>query len=284
MKYIILGKAVKSGTIDDDTSDLNIYFELGWEIVGSRIDIIKLIKTKQININDTILVTIEDRKFMYDKLYPNVITYEEFEKIVTPEDIIDDWTNKILNFGFLNEELFINNNTNKYVRYEEDFDEIFNGFNLENSNFIKPSSYVVLGIRIRGHNSHKNFSINFFKKIIEKIKTNITKNIYIVGYGSENFCKENDCIYLDRLSDFVYLIKDDKCLAYITQSTGTACLSFVSSNSPIYLIDHTKCTDINGNNAVLGGKCIQFCQNIIKSYYEFSDYVMDDIILNIKNN
>jgi hypothetical protein len=58
MKYIILGKALNKGTINNDSSELSVYFELGWEVVGSRMDIIKQINGNQLDIENTTLVVI----------------------------------------------------------------------------------------------------------------------------------------------------------------------------------------------------------------------------------
>ena len=263
MKYIILGKALNKGTINNDSSELSVYFELGWEVVGSRMDIIKQINGNQLDIENTTLVTVEDRKFMYKSFYPKVISYEEFLNIKTSNDIIDDWTiNR--NFSFLNAyDDYVDKVTKEYKYINRDFDTIFNGFNLSNSTLPTNNEdrFIVLALRYRDHNSHKNADENFFSRMVEEIKSKITKNIYIVGYGSEKFSHKNECIYVDRLVDFVNLIKDKNCISLISQSTGTVCLSFLCSVAPIHLLDHTKCSEINGDNAVLGGKCIHFYQN-----------------------
>ena len=101
MNYIILGKALNKGTINNDSSELSVYFELGWEVVGSRMDIIKQINGNQLDIKNTTLVTVEDRKFMYEKIFPNVISYEKFLEVKTSDDSVSDWT-ITRNFSFLN--------------------------------------------------------------------------------------------------------------------------------------------------------------------------------------
>jgi hypothetical protein len=40
MKYIILSKNINKGIVGDDSSNLNSYFELGWEVVGSRVEFV----------------------------------------------------------------------------------------------------------------------------------------------------------------------------------------------------------------------------------------------------
>jgi|688.fasta_scaffold390275_2 hypothetical protein len=284
MKYIILGKALNKGTVNNDSSDLSVYFELGWEVVGSRMDIIKLINNNTIDTENTTLVTVEDRKFMYEKFYKKVISYEKFLNVKTPMDTVLDWTID-RNFSFLDAYSdYVDVTTKKYKYFDRDFEMIFNGFNLTNSIFPnnQDSKFVVLALRYRDHNRHKNADESFFKKMVKEIKEKITKNIYIVGYGSEKFSDENDCIYVNKLVDFVNLIKHKNCISLISQSTGTVCLSFLCSVAPIHLLDHTSCSEINGDNAVLGGKCIHFFQNGMTPHYDLTNNTLNKIITSLK--
>jgi hypothetical protein len=290
MKYIILGKSIKKGVSGDDASTLDVYFELGWEVVGSRFDFIKLLKTQ--DLSDCVAVTSEDRLFFYSKLFDNVISYNEFQKLnIADTDVVDDWTSTRLHgqhnqFSFLSANTFINDN-GKYIRHDEDYEELFDGFDLSKSSIEKPDKYIVLGLRSRDHNNYKNFNNtdNFYKNLVKKIKSELTENIFVVGYGTESFCLENGCTYVDKLVDFVSLIKDKtRCISQISQSTGTVVLSFVCSEVPIHLLDNTGASDLLGNNAVLGGKCIQLCKDKIILYRQLDDKTIDKIIETDKSN
>jgi hypothetical protein len=284
MKYIILGKGIKKGTINDDSSDLSTYFELGWEVVGSRIDIINYLQSNKIDVNELTLVTLEDRKFMYNSFYPNVISFDEYLKVKKNEDSVEDWT-ITRNFSFLNAyNNFVNPQTKELQNIERDYELLFNGYNLESSdyNYIK-ENYVVLALRYREHNSGKNADEIFFKDLVLKIKNQICDKVFVVGYGSEKFSTDNNCVYINRLVDFVCLIKNKNCLSLVAQSTGTLCLALMSSNSHIHLLDHTKCSDLLGDNAVLGGKCVQLFTNGLTPYYTFSHDIIQPIVDKIKN-
>lgn len=278
MNYIILGKSQKKGTITDDSSSLQIYFELGWEVVGSRIDIINLINSNKIDIENTTLVTTNDRKFMYTKFFPNVISTEDYNKLDKNNSKIYDWTES-LNFRFLNAyDNFVDPITKKYVNLERDYETLFNGFDLSESIYNDlDENYVVIAMRYREHNGHKNANEIFFKKLVHELKNVVTKKIFVVGYGSERFCEENNCIYVDRLVDYVSLIKNKKCLSLIAQSTGTLCLALMCSNVHIQLLDHAKASEIHGDNAVLGGVCVQLCKSGITPYYTLSDEIINSI-------
>ena len=71
MKYLILSKNVKKGIPGDDSRKLTEYFELGWEVVGSRIDFIADLNMGKIDRDNTTIVCIEDRMFFYEKVGPH---------------------------------------------------------------------------------------------------------------------------------------------------------------------------------------------------------------------
>lgn len=280
MKYIILGKSLRKGTIGNDSSDLSVYFELGWEVVGSRFDIINLIASENIDINNTTLVTTEDRKFMYSKFFNKTISYDDFLNVVVSDDSVEDWTIS-RNFRFLNAyNNFVDLSSKKYLHYDRDYNLIFNGYDIQNSVYSnQQEKFVVLALRYREHNSHKNADTSLFKELVTKIKLHITKNIFVVGYGSEYFCQENGCTYIDKLVDYVSLIKNKNCITLISQSTGTLCLALTSSETHIQLIDHTRCSELNGDNAVLGGRCVHFFSNGMSVHYDLNQNVIDNIFI-----
>jgi hypothetical protein len=284
MNYIILGKATKKGTVNDDSADLSVYFELGWEVVGSRIDIINKINSKEIDFSNTTLVTLDDRKFMYTKFYDKVISFDEFNSIkLSSNDYVEDWPVK-RNFSFLNAyNGFINNETKQLKTIDRDHDLLFDGYDLKGTIFESINKpYVVLALRYRDHNNYKNADETFFKNLVLEIRKNVCHKIFVVGYGSEKFCEENDCVYINRLVDYVFLIKNNLCMSLIAQSTGTICLALMCSNTHIHLLDHSGCSELDGDNAVLGGRCVQLFKKGLTPYYTLSNEIIPDIIKNIK--
>jgi len=278
MKYIILGKNISEGIVGNDSEDLAKYFELGWEIVGSRIDFISLLNQNFISEENFTVVTIKDRMFMYQSFFKNVISYEEFLiKNIDKKNIID-WTEQ-RDFKFLNANYFVDQKTKKYVRFYEDYEKIFNGFVL-NQSLKQNENFVVMCIRHRDHCSYRNSDIDFYKNLVDEVKK-MVKNVFIVGKGNESFCKNNGCIYLNNLQDYVTLIKDNNCLGLVTQSTGPACLALVCAECPIYILDHSMASDLSGNNAVLGGQCIHFCTGTKNVFYDFSDNTKNSILKSI---
>lgn len=269
MKYIILSKSIAQGRSGNDSGDLNKYFELGWESVGSRFDFISLYNQGLVDEKNVTAVTIEDRMFLYSKFFKNVISYDEFLSIkLTEEDTVEDWPETChTTMKFQDQKNFINPQTKRYYRYHEDKNLIFNGFDLDGT--IKPDyPFVTMCIRHRDHGYDRNSNINFYQHLVNELKEKYS--IFVVGKGNEQFCEKNSITYVERLKDYVSLIKNPNCRALIAQSTGTALLAFTCADTDIYLIDHAGSSKINGIQAIWGGIPSQLCSKKIIPFYNQS--------------
>jgi hypothetical protein len=263
MRYLILGKNIAQGVRSDDSGALNKYFELGWELVGSRVDFIRKVNSNPRYLQDTTVITPRDRIFFYSLIAPKVESSEIFfsEKIkhLNSEDVIEDWTES-QKFTFLNAKNFASKETGKYLYADEDSRLIRDGFDLGKVT-LNPANtlpFVVISLRFRDHASGRNSAPRKAVKLITELQKNGIKNIYIFGRGSERIAQKVSATFVGRLDEFVFLIKHDQCLGVIGQSSGPIVLALMATPKLICIIDQTGAADLEGNNAVLGGRCIQF--------------------------
>ena len=282
MKYIIAGKNTAAGVKGNDSADLGVYFELGWEVVGSRLDAIKLLKTGVLSKDDTTIVTISDRKFMYSSIFKHVISWEEFLALVNARslnefDTFEDWT-QTRQFSFLNlngdfefwenRDASIHANS-RYSRYEQDYKEIVDGFEKNKSvleDLREDDSYYVACLRFRDHCESRSSPMIWWNQLLDSLIKETGKKIFLVGAGAEKFVKEDKVKHVQKLQDYVTLIQDLRCKAVIAQSTGTCGLAFTASKVPVHWIDHTNVSFINQNNAVMGGACAMFLKSPVYRY------------------
>lgn len=289
MQYVILSKNIKTGIPGDDTekdSDISKYYELGWEVVGSRLDFIAMKQGGALDLPavncDTTAVTIEDRMFMYTKFHKNVMSYEKFKLMNIPEEnIIHDFAKFHGSTTAMRDKKFLDQNDSyKYYRYNQDKDLIFNGFDLRGSPSPK-NKFIVMCIRHRDWCSDRNSHMPFWQNLVDKLSNEY--EVYVVGRGNEEFCSNNDIKYVSKLRDYVALIKNNHCAGLIAQSTGTALLGLMSSESNIYYIDNTKVSNLYGDGAIWGGKPIHFFTKGLYPYYDLSNKTIENIIGRIKN-
>jgi hypothetical protein len=278
MKYIIAGKNAATGKKGNDSSDLNVYFELGWEVVGSRLDAIKLLKTGEISNDDTTIVTVDDRQFMYSSIFKNVMSWDDFVRKPKDEsDSIEDWT-QIRQFSFLNLngsfEFWENRDArfesnSRYSRYEQDYDEIVNGFtknDLALADIGENEQYYVACLRFRDHSEVRSSPVEWWKSLLNRIIEKAGRKIFLVGHGAEVFANNDSMKYIEKLQDYVTLIQDVRCKAVVAQSTGTCGLAFSASKVPVHWIDHTDCSIHQQNNPVIGGVCAMFLKSPVYKY------------------
>jgi hypothetical protein len=271
MRYLILGKNIASGVQDDDSGALNKYFELGWELVGSRIDFIRKINDNPAYLHDTTVITPSDRMFFYTLFAPKVESSEFFfaEKInqLKPQDEIEDWTES-LEFAFLNVNSFVSEDSGEYVYASQDLSLIRDGFDLGKASLIPvdKTPFVVISLRFRDHVSRRNSAPRKAVKLVGELRKNGIQNVYIFGRGSERIADEVNATFISRLDEFAFLIKHDGCLGVIGQSSGPMVLALITTPKLICIIDQTGAADLEGNNAVLGGRCIQFGGGKIRKF------------------
>jgi len=285
MKYLILAKNISEGVLGDDSGNIEKYFELGWESIGSRFDFISMFNRGEADPKNLTIVTIEDRMFMYKKFYSSVISYKDFVKMNVPEeDILADWPANHLSFNFVKHPhkyfSFVEPETGKYYRHKEDGELIFNGFDLEET--ISPKEdFLTMCIRHRDWCQDRNSDMSFYQKIVDGLKNHYP--IYVAGRGNEEFCKKNNITYVERLKDYVSLIKNPKCKSLITQSTGLAVLALTCAETDIHFVDHAGVSNLAGDNAISGGKPCHFYKGSLIPYYNLKESTSNFIIEKVKN-
>ena len=285
MKYLILAKKTSEGVPGDDSGDIQKYFELGWESVGSRFDFIAMLNKGEVDTQNLTIVTLEDRMFMYTKFYDNVISYKQFLEMDIPkEDVLADWPANHMSFNFVKHPhqhfSFVEQGTGKYFRHEQDGELIFNGFDLEGT--IDPDGeFITICIRHRDWCKDRNSDVSFYQKIVDGLKDHYP--IYVAGRGNEEFCEKNNIEYVARLKDYVSLIKNKKCKSLITQSTGLAVLALTCAETDIHFVDHSDVSNLEGDNAISGGKPCHFYTKSLVPYYNLKDSTSNFIIERVKN-
>ena len=68
MKYYIVGKTSEKGPTYEDSGDLNSYYELGWELMMTRVRVKKMKHLGIFKDEDVVVTTNDERKFLYFKL------------------------------------------------------------------------------------------------------------------------------------------------------------------------------------------------------------------------
>lgn len=264
------GWSPKSGKPGDDSSDLSAHFELGWEVVGSRISLFQLLVENKVDEN-TVIYTAPGRECLYDSFFKTIKT--------SPDGIEDVCVNYVTNrnydfcFGKKPE-------IKRTCIFPEILKENLSKFSILDKPKVK-NKFVCICIRIRDHGSYRNINKKYFSDLIQKYVTE-NYDVYLVGFGSDEFIKEN--VYAVSLREFSYLTSHSLCKGVIGPPTGTLLLAHFSSRDgvPIVCVDekNERLPLLEQNNGILGGPIIAYK----KSFYYISLGLrnVDDLFSEVK--
>lgn len=212
MNYYICGIDDVSGDINSDSSSLNVYYELGWEIMTTHCEIKERLFKGLIN-QDDVVVTCDGRQFLYEKNFNNVITWKKFKELNPQSNVINLC------------DLFINGINYVSAKEDKNIIQSLKQFNSDSDLELNPNEkFCCLVYRKRAHCSHRNMDDSYFENIISFLNKEIKIKVFVVGFGSEKFVNEN-CHYVN-LKQFTTLINNDNCNLCISSLTGPPHLTY----------------------------------------------------------
>jgi len=269
MKYIIVSVNKVGGRVGSDTNSLFVYFELGWEMATTYLLCRRMYKEGKIT-QDDVIVTQKDRMFLYQSIFNNVISYDEYltvednvEKIDLVEKVQGNCKNEF-NLCYFGDYYTSNSDENReYKYYNEDKDIIIDFKKCDVDNLHKNEKYITFAIRKRDHASWRNMSDEWTIKLINRLKNNI--NIFVVGKDAERFC-DNEKVKHVNLQKYATLCNNSLCVANIGPLSGIMYLPSFFSNAK-----HNIIFDVWGGGDVMNGynsghplylaKCVRYSKS-----------------------
>ena len=276
----------KKGIKGDDTGNLTQYFELGWELIVSRLCLISMIKEGHFDPEKDTVVTNSSREFLYSKFCKNVIAFEHFENInFSPEDKVFDLVQEVVLAGGYG----VNNSAPKLwgvsaINAEEPYKytlkeapEIQQFDLLDIKNVLKDDSdYICFVIRKRDWCDHRNLTEEQINKCLQYAKQkNLT--VYIMGKGTESYSAPENKVHHINLQEMATLINNDKCKALLTTLTGGSVIRFFTGTCRMITFDLG--SEYNPKTPLWGGDMIVFSN--LKPYNWILLNKFEENILNV---
>jgi len=261
MKYIIVSANKRKGVVGDDAGNNHVYTELGWEVVGTRLDCIRMLQRKEISSSD-VIVTQEDRKFMYSRIFDSVISCDEFANMSPDPSSVISLVDNIDQSSFLNHDIFYDPSSPKsiakYRWFREDFDLITKFDFADISHLPVSGKFFCVCLRYRDHNSYKNSKDDFWDVVLKRMVDDGAV-VFLVGKGSDRKSGEKR-IHISKLAEYASLISHPNCRATVGSATGTMLFAHFCCRNSIWAVDHAGMIgdQISLNNAVYGGNCVKF--------------------------
>jgi len=237
--YIIVSKS-------DNDLDINnkhmISSALGHEIHMTRFILFDLLEKNIIDLNSTIVNISEDRFFLYNKLFKNMITYDNYhnnhknkENIVTIDltksmHLSNDAIVEVIDYN-----LNLFERTDKFINYINDID-FYDLINHSCYSDIINEKFIVIHWRtnIIGLSKDK---IESLLRIINKLKENFDLKIVIFSVENININLENVYV-INNLQLYASFLNNKNCDLFISEWSGGGQLSQYCCNSKIiYFFD-----------------------------------------------
>ncbi|MFZ9740369.1 MAG: hypothetical protein ACO3CQ_00565 [Candidatus Nanopelagicaceae bacterium] len=227
MKYVIIGKHEAKGVVgDDDDGNFNLYYELGWELVISNIIAKKMLHDGMLSPTD-IIVTKDEREFIYSNFFDNVIDWNTFKNVKTENDEIYYLPRTLgenVKYGF-----GVSNPENLSSDITCNFDLISD---IEEKYDIS-SSFGIYCIRLRDWCDWRNSDINVAKKVISKFNNELGIKMFVVGQNSEDLAKELNVNYIN-LREYASLMNSKYCKFCISPLSGIVHLTNFCGHENLY--------------------------------------------------
>lgn len=219
------------------------YFELGWELIKTRLALISLIKEEKMDKDSVYVVTQPDRKFFYSKFCKNVISHEEYNKLIDDTSLVYDlvqdminWVNsghvwKCSNTPVSN--LWQSKTNLVSYKYTKEEAPLINEFDLLKTKIEDP--FVCMVIRKRKWVQNRGMTDEQIKKCFEIFKEKQLK-VFIMGNDAEEYANNDDIVHIS-LQNMASLINDDKCKSLITPLSGGGLIRFFTGKCPMITFD-----------------------------------------------
>jgi hypothetical protein len=246
MKIIVMNRT----TCDDENCHTG-FSALGHEIHLGRLILLDMLHNNYIDEND-VIVTFQDRFFLYSKLFKLIITHEQyFEKYTKNEQQLQIWPFMVSSLKEINH-YYIKDFESKinypirqklYERFERNFDDIISkiDYPIIPDALIPSKNFVVIHLRTFNKNlkSNNNFVTNYevLLRIIAKIKDKYPHfDTYVFSSQTVTLDLDiPDIKIINELNVYAALMNHDYCEAVISELSGGGEFSQYCHNKKIYL-------------------------------------------------
>jgi hypothetical protein len=240
-RYIVAGKDLKTGIPGSDSSDSAEYFELGWEVTTTYLQIVHGRGTGLFTDFD-IVVTATGREFLYRSSFSTVITYSEFRQLDSaPARVLDlvRWTSDLYSGDTWLRKLRIRSLYLRWFhvwRYRIRYRRFRTGLPMAApplDAFRVEDPFFCVCIRFRDHQPQRNLSKEYLESLLDALSDT---RCYLVGFGAESLIR-HPSHRVCTLAEFAALVRLPNCKAVIGTMSGPMQLAQMIHANRLAVID-----------------------------------------------
>jgi hypothetical protein len=240
-RYLVAGKDLKTGVPGSDSSNSDEYFELGWEVTTTYLQLVHGRRHGTFTDSD-VVVTASGREFLYRSSFSTVISYTEFRQLGVEAgrvlDLVkrtselysgDTWLRK-LRLRALYLRWF------HFWRYRIRYRHFKNGLPMETASigpFPVAEEFLCICIRFRDHQPQRNLPKAYLGSLLDAVSD---RRCYLVGYGAEDLIRHSRHSVCS-LAEFAALVQSRNCAAVIGTMTGPIQLAQMIHPNRLFVFD-----------------------------------------------
>lgn len=254
MKYIITAKGssdVNSGDGSFQAGTPIKQTESATELIINRLAVICYLKEGKIDKNTTV-VTLPERRFLYENIFENVEVYDPSKKY---GECIDLVTNHKLDelVKSLPYKPF-------YQNYERDKEELLNIKYNENILNQDLPDFLVCIPRLKNSDTRRNLDQEYWKDFLTLAKGKYEK-IFVFGKGNENL-DDGHIVYVDTFQDYCSYLHHPSCVDIVSTISGPChyaqSFSNKESRTRLTMIDNMGLIEKHGHDPSYFHPCMNF--------------------------
>lgn len=258
--YVITSKNDFMGTSISDIANPAFVTEIATELIVTRLFLIDLLNSNRIDKN-VVVVCAAERRILYTKIFPNVITYDQFKLLnIKSKNVLD-----LLSKGIF-QKLAGGKVSSRIIPYlpvyknwRRDKADILNFQEGDIDHLDLSRPFVALVIRLRGAWPEKNMTNDFWEELINCF-TETDIQVFVFGREAEKFCNNQSVIHVSSFQDWCTLTKSPNLRHIGSTMTGAVypALIFGSNSTKITLIDNLNLMSQHGHDPSFYHSSINF--------------------------
>jgi hypothetical protein len=262
VRYFITGMDVAKGTEGDDVSREAAYFELGWEVVTTHLDVKRMKREGRIDAAADTIVTCTGREFLYGAEFAQVIDYGTFLERRSATDECIDCTVRYAGGSFPIDWFEGDRHTSSsmYKHAATDRESITNVGVVGVAHLHDGRPFGCLLVRRRRHGAFRNMTDDTARFLLDRLCEKYPR-VFLVGHGAEAFAAPPHVVHVD-LRTYASLIQDERCETIIGSFTGPMQLAALLSRAKTCLVLNDNLWDVEAtNHPVALGRCIRLSRS-----------------------
>jgi hypothetical protein len=262
MRIFLTGYDCAKGQPGDDVSIEKPYFELGWEVATTHLDLKHLLATGRASTQD-LVVTASGREFLYRAQLPHVISYDAFRRMRLRDGVVAVLTDRYSN-GLIPADYFDTGCRSPAARYRhlvEDAALIRSIDRVSLETLSLDDGYCCVAIRRRNHAPSRNLPERVIRQILFDL-TGEYRRVFVVGHGNTGLRSMPGVVPVD-LASFASLISDPRCGLVLGTMTGPIQLACLIARARVCVVITLRDDyDVEvENDPICAGRCVRLSES-----------------------